>query len=82
MKGVLQQRNSPIWLLEYGACRCGRGTNTFTDETNKSPLGSTLNMNDERAIAPRRAMRQDDANAETLLIRAYMLCMVVVVKAM
>ena len=50
-------------------------TNTFTDGTNRSPLGSAVNRKDDRAIALSRTMRQDETIVVTLLIRAYILCM-------
>ena len=49
------------------------------EETLKSPCGSALNKNDESAIAPSKAITHDERNAETLLILAYVLCMVVAV---
>lgn len=44
-----------------------------------SPFGFAVNKKDEIAIAASKAITQDDRNAETLLIRAYVLCMLVVV---
>lgn len=45
-------------------------THTFIDDTRRSPFGSAVNTKDERAIAPRRAIRHDDRMADRLLIRA------------
>lgn len=42
--------------------------------TDTDPLGSAVNRRDDRAIAARRAITQEDRVAETLLIRENMLC--------
>ena len=40
------------------------------------PFGSAVNRNDEREIAPKRTSMHVDSNAETLLKRWYILCIV------
>lgn len=42
---------------------------TLKFETPKSPLGSVVRMNEDRAIAARRAIMHDEANANPLLTR-------------
>lgn len=49
-------------------------TDTLTVSTDIVPLGSAVNRRDERAIAARSPMMQEDRKAETLLTREKMLC--------
>lgn len=53
---------------------CESLTDTLIEDTRRSPLGSAVNKKDDKAIAPRRAIRHDDRMAERLLIRWYTLC--------
>lgn len=49
----------------------------MTEEIARSPLGSAVKTKDDNAIAASKAIKHDESIAETLLIRAYKLCIVV-----
>lgn len=49
-------------------------THTLTERTPTSPFGSAVNAKEERAMAAKSAIMQDESSAETLLIRENILC--------